>query len=51
MKVIHRPTVSVESTNVGARWRVTCTSGDFTTPLLSQEAAESAKELHEWETE
>lgn len=49
--VIHRPQVSVESTSVGARWRTTCSVGDFTTPLLSQEAAESARELHEWETE
>jgi len=51
MKVLHRTAVDVESTNVGARWRVTCTAGDFTTPLLSKEAAESARELHEWETE
>lgn len=50
-KVAHQATVTVESTSVGARYRMTCSGCDARTPLVSKVAAESAKDLHEWETE
>ena len=44
-----RPQVEVQSTGVGARWRMVCTCGTRTPLLLTQADAMAALEQHEWE--
>jgi hypothetical protein len=45
----HRVTISEHQVaHLGRRWKVTCSCGRFTTPLLTREAADMAKDRHKW---
>lgn len=48
----HQPVIQPEATSVGARWRMTCPAcPGLTTPPMSKQGAELARERHEYETE
>jgi hypothetical protein len=47
----HQPAVTVEASNVGARWRMRCPACQAQTPPMSQAGAQLAADRHAWETE